>query len=112
MELDSIPKPLTIEIHGGEGKVLMTIQELKDGRLDVIGDPEDYTEAGIRFLQGLAEIGLGKAWINRVALTEDSGQRVLRAFAMATVDPEISAEEGDRMRRAFGRALQEQENAK
>ncbi len=31
--------------------------------------------------------------------------RILRAFALATCDPTISLEAGDRMRRAFGRAL-------
>jgi hypothetical protein len=54
--------PLNFTFTNLQGETVLEVKELPDGRLDVIGDPELYTEQGKQFLQTLVELGLGTAW--------------------------------------------------
>jgi hypothetical protein len=66
--------PLNFQFFNTEGKLLLEVKELPDGKLDVIGDPELYTEQGKRFLETLVELGLSTNWMRPYRKPEPSSQ--------------------------------------
>lgn len=71
---------------------------LQEGHLRTVGNDR-------RQLTELVYGAFCTAWVAGQAEARVGRDRILQAFALATVDPEVSAEAGDRIRRAFGRAL-------
>ena len=63
--IDATPKPLDITIAGSRDQVFLHIRELPDGRLDVEGDPADFTEAAEVFLTALTDVAAGRDWTQR-----------------------------------------------
>ena len=53
---DATPKPLRIQIMASDGRELLSLTETPDGKLDVTGDPADYTEAAQRFIDEMTRL--------------------------------------------------------
>ena len=64
------PNRLDIRVMNGGGQELLAIVETEDGKLDVLGDPANWTEAAGLFVQELANAAQAWAVMQRVGVNQ------------------------------------------